>query len=430
MKWTARILIMLLLIGCTAVGCTVQETGQTQEQTLPQVQNPESTETGEPERETQTSETEPEDPYTPPVYVPAVICTDVHSGETAELSILYHERPSYTFNFTKVFSQGGAEDRLSAVGAVVFDRYDDGAWHWYGTYAFSSKEERLRADTVQYDRIRSDSCLYPADGELLDGEGGAFSSCGAELTLDAQTALTGTTLSGERFCVYTSPFAFLSTGESGTEYHVFYEMYGGTMTYFTLYTYEFDHPDCYSEILLPMISSARTWTAEMGAFPVAQELNAVFSGEDMEEWLMRFELPDVWLWENHSVISDAPRMLSGRYATKRMEFYHFSDRPWNEPAPDAEGPSYTAQYAEEARGTLESGIDYILYRRESVSEGEQIGVTWYICEYLLPARESDPNSTWRYRIAYLTFEDDPDGYFDEVIRPVMNSVRFYKISEK
>ena len=113
MKWTARILIMLLLIGCTAVGCTVQETGQTQEQTLPQVQNPESTETGEPERETQTSETEPEDPYTPPVYVPAVICTDVHSGETAELSILYHERPSYTFNFTKVFSQGGAEDRLT-----------------------------------------------------------------------------------------------------------------------------------------------------------------------------------------------------------------------------------------------------------------------------------------------------------------------------
>lgn len=333
---------------------------------------------------------------------------DAVSGEQADLSLLYGGDGGHTYYLTSLYENGEKTNLLEAVGAVTVGGDGEESWYWYNDRGAFYAEGPLRAETVRYTRLYVDPCLYVLDDGLMAGEGGTFAS----MEVNTASLYNGRTANGDAYVVYEGAAA----SDAETEYQVFLQVGEKGMACLRLYAYSFDTEDYARQVLFPLIDTVRSWSPEEGNLTV-MTMQRYEGG-----CLVTFDLPADWLWNNSSVIDDSYRLLGGRYAIKRMELYSLRGESLGEES-ETDEYSLSRDLTEAERGTLDSGYPYVLYRRDSASEGERLGVTWYYCEYLL-------GEDRYYVIAFLVFEDDRAGYFDEKIRPAMESVRIYLPAEE
>ena len=115
------------------------------------------------------------------------------------------------------------------------------------------------------------------------------------------------------------------------------------------------------------------------------------------------DFPDSWQLE-YTAASDIPRSEAGIYSTKRMEYYSFLYRT-------AETDVTTVEC------TTPAGQMY-RYWETPGSTMEGLGVIWHHCEYAVDVN----NERFWFHIYFLTFSDDPAGYFEDYIQPMIDSV--------
>jgi len=115
------------------------------------------------------------------------------------------------------------------------------------------------------------------------------------------------------------------------------------------------------------------------------------------------DFPDSWQLE-YTTASDIPRSEAGIYSTKRMEYYSFLYRT-------AETDVTTVEC------TTPAGQMY-RYWETPGSTMEGLGVIWHHCEYAVDVN----NERFWFHIYFLTFSDDPAGYFEDYIQPMIDSV--------
>lgn len=140
---------------------------------------------------------------------------------------------------------------------------------------------------------------------------------------------------------------------------------------------------------------------EAGYYLVEEDL-----GEIEYSCGITMDFPDSWEL-TVSTAQDIPRTEAGIYSTKRMEFYTFLYRT---PETDREDMDWT-------ESTTPAGQSY-RYWEETGSSMDRLGVIWHHCEY--PVKVG-ADVFW-FHIYFLTFSDDPAGYFEEHIQPVIDSV--------
>lgn len=110
-------------------------------------------------------------------------------------------------------------------------------------------------------------------------------------------------------------------------------------------------------------------------------------------------------WElTVSTAQDIPRTEAGWFSTKRMEFYDFLYRT----------PDDTTDASE---NTTPDGLAY-RYWEETGGTMDRLGAVWHHCEF--PVQLG--TETYRFHIYFLTFSNDPAGYFEEYIQPVIDSI--------
>ncbi len=398
--------ILLLLIACLLMGCAREEgpmpgfdpdtESSVTEDTTPEETEPEETAPEKTEAETET-----------PIKKETRLFADAVSGEQADLSLLCDGDGGHTYYLTSVYENGEKTNLLEAAGAVTVGGDGEDNWYWYNERGAFYAQGPLREETVRYTRLYVDPCLYVLSDGLMAGEGGTFASARGEESFKTTPVHKGRTANGDSFVVYEGAPA----SDAETVYQVFLQVGEKGMAYLGLYAYAFDTEDYAEKVLFPLIDTVRTWSPEEGNLTVMKMQR--YEGE----CLVTFDLPADWLWNNSSVINDSYRLLGGRYAIKRMELYSLRKESLGDES-ETDEYSITRDLMEAERGTLDSGYPYVLYRRDSRSEGEPLSVTWYYCEYLLGEDQY-------YVIAFLNFEDDRAGYFDEKMRPVMESVRIY-----
>lgn len=118
------------------------------------------------------------------------------------------------------------------------------------------------------------------------------------------------------------------------------------------------------------------------------------------------DFPDSWEM-TVTTAQDIPRTEAGIYSTKRMEFYSFL---YCTPETDREIMDWS-------ESTTPSGQSY-RYWEETGSSMDRLGVIWHHCEYPVKVGKE----LFWFHVYFLTFSDDPAGYFEEYIQPVIDSV--------
>ena len=155
----------------------------------------------------------------------------------------------------------------------------------------------------------------------------------------------------------------------------------------------------------PSFSPAEVVVSRFGDMEMDPEGGYYLVEEDMGEIEyscgVTMDFPDSWEL-TVTTAQDIPRAEAGIYSTKRMEFYNFL---------------YRTSESDAAESTTTAGQSY-RYWEETGSSMDGLGVIWHHCEYPV---QVGADSFW-FHIYFLTFSDDPAGYFEEFVQPVIDSV--------
>ena len=155
----------------------------------------------------------------------------------------------------------------------------------------------------------------------------------------------------------------------------------------------------------PSFSPAEVAVSRFGDMEMDPEGGYYLVEEDMGEIEyscgVTMDFPDSWEL-TVTTAQDIPRAEAGIYSTKRMEFYNFL---------------YRTSESDAAESTTTAGQSY-RYWEETGSSMDGLGVIWHHCEYPV---QVGTDSFW-FHIYFLTFSDDPAGYFEEFVQPVIDSV--------
>lgn len=160
----------------------------------------------------------------------------------------------------------------------------------------------------------------------------------------------------------------------------------------------------------PSFSPAEVAVSRFGDMEMDPERGYYLAEEDMGEIEyscgITMDFPDSWEL-TVTTAQDIPRAEAGIYSTKRMEFYSFLYRT---PETDRESMDWS-------ESTTPSGQSYRFWE-ETGSSMDRLGVIWHHCEY--PVKVG--TELFWFHVYFLTFSDDPAGYFKEYIQPVIDSV--------
>lgn len=160
----------------------------------------------------------------------------------------------------------------------------------------------------------------------------------------------------------------------------------------------------------PSFSPAEVVVSRFGDLEMDPEGGYYLVEEDMGEIEyscgITMNFPDSWEL-TVTTAQDIPRAEAGIYSTKRMEFYNLLYRT---PETDRESMDWS-------ESTTPSGQSY-RYWEETGGSMDRLGVIWHHCEY--PVKVG--TELFWFHVYFLTFSDDPAGYFEEYIQPVIDSV--------
>lgn len=375
MKFLILLLITVLLAGC-GTSVPPENTPETlrsepSAEEIPPLTLDEPADIPESEPETQA---EAEEPYSGDIFyftkLPAAPAMDEPEDET-------------------VIPSPEPEDTYRALAAVVFDKSLYTSWdeNNYSNTILSYTDNPPRFGSIQYPRMTTDGIVYPADKT-------EFSSP------------TGYTADKIPYVWETREYVHPESSEAGTEYSVSFLLDETSMITLSFYSYTYDE-NYETAFLRPLLDTCRTWIPET---PLTYRFTGQLSEEESAPLTVDIPFSDRWCWNNSSVADDMERMYTGRYSTKRMEFY-----------PELMDTPHTGFYnlttkgvAVPVTGNTKDGLPYEMYVYDSFSEGEPLGCTWYFVNIVY-------NDLY-LPVTFLAFEDDPADYFDTVILPVIESV--------
>lgn len=165
--------------------------------------------------------------------------------------------------------------------------------------------------------------------------------------------------------------------------------------------------DMVQEVIIsePSFTPVEVIISRFGDMEMDPEGGYYLAEEDMGEIEyscgVTMDFPDSWEL-TVTTAQDIPRAEAGIFSTKRMEFYNFL---------------YRTSESDAAESTTSAGQSY-RYWEEAGSSMDGLGVIWHHCEYPV---QVGADSFW-FHIYFLTFSDDPAGYFEEFVQPVIDSV--------
>ncbi|MBQ8640793.1 MAG: hypothetical protein IJ480_01125 [Clostridia bacterium] len=171
-----------------------------------------------------------------------------------------------------------------------------------------------------------------------------------------------------------------------------------------LLTAEQSEPYFEKEVILINRYGDRVWHGEGYSF-IQEE-----GGPDGYDTAITIDLPVSWDFEV-TTASDIPRREAGIYSTKRMEYYNSLYRTSQK---DRENFDGNTEYTEL---TTTAGEKY-LYWETTGGTLDRLDAIWHHCEFAVSVGGEE---YWFY-ICFLTFSDDPAGYFEDYIQPILDNM--------
>ena len=255
-----------------------------------------------------------------------------------------------------------------------------------------------------------DCCLYPLSDECMSGEAVSFVTQDEIYSLDGAEVLTGTTADGNSYCFYKTA----GEGGAAARYYGFISL-GDEHMASLMMSDDGKNAGEWEDEFKPMLDSARTYVSEEDS-EIAY-MTRISDGE--VTYSIKYVLPDVWEKEPPSIASDLPRILDGRYSTKRFEGCSL----FSPEEKDLEYSVYPTKYASEQNGITKKGYEYLIKTEESMSEGEKnLGVTWHHIWIRVP------ETTDEIYLRFVTYSDDEEGYYEKYCLPVLDSIEIEQLS--
>ena len=286
------------------------------------------------------------------------------------------------------------EEVPALLGTITFSYDSDFRWH------YSDAEERPFWNEPVKQVITTTEPANAADPEY------------------ERVDIYGTTPSGHAFAFTCTPGEERDTYEGILQFD---NEHGIQVTY---YSYDFDE-NFVETVLLPKMESCRIWVNGLGT----QRMDVRFYagvGADSKETSYGYilPLPADWSYNGVNIASVWQNEYSGVYSTKRLEVMAaIFDTPWI---------GYVGIDADEAaiaearqsrpltEGVTKDGQKYTYCHTDAKTEDGK-GVTWY---YFSVQIAGMPEGNYVY-ISVLTYDTDPDGYFEDVILPAIEGISFY-----
>ena len=373
-------ILSILILAAFLAGCVKT----TPNDTVPDKPDPE---TSLPADTASSSETDPA-PETPPDETESAAPEAAVLPGTTELSSAYD---IFYLSRTPPAENDEPADAYTALAALAFEfsAHPDWLENNYSSTVVSYTDSPVNINSAEYLRMVSDRVVYPIDP-------GKF------------TAPQGHTADGMPYAWETRPYSNPAIAETGTEYVTWIQLNDTSMAQFSFYTYSIDS-DFENSTLRPLLDACRTWTPDT-PLKIRFTTDASLQADASPDYTIDLELPVQWQWNNSSVADDMERMYTGRYSIKRMEF---SPVTYDEPFKGYE-QLQSRGIPEPITGITDEGLPYEIYAYNSFSEGEPLGNTWYFANIAYKGRF--------ITLSFLTFEDDPDDYFETVTLPVIRSV--------
>jgi len=341
--------------------------------------------------------------------IPPVTAIENHEPIPADEPYTRHTDKPYTgnvFYFTKlpvvpsdsakpedetVLSPSKPENTCRALAAVVFNFSELPSWcvnNFTNTVIFCP-DELPYLDSPQYLRMNTDGIVYAADP-------GKF------------TSPMGYTADGIPYIWETREYLHDRVVETGTEYAVSLLLRETDMVNLSFYTNSYDK-DFENDFLRPHLDTCRVWTPDKS---LTVRFTNIDNNESPAAMTADLTLPDTWILENTGHASDMKRVYTGEYSIGRMQKPAFSTEHFT-----GYEQLHSSTGSDPVTGRTVEEVPYTIYRRAALSAlGEPLGHSWYFV-----------NIGYQYRylvLSFLTYEDDPADYFDTVILPVIESVRF------
>ena len=395
-----RTLLIFLCCATLFAGCqkNAEPETETEAQTDPTAEN--TTETVvETEPETVPEETDDRPAWAKPVSLGEITDSDAYASLPQGSSVYYILPENCT-----------PEEVPPLLGTITFSYDSDFRWH------YSDEEERpfwnepvkqvvtttdpTNAADPEYERVVISRTLTPL----------------AALPEDAD--VYGATPSGHAFAFTCTPGEERDTYEGILQFD---NEHGIQVTY---YSYDFDE-NFVETVLLPKMESCRIWVNGLGT----QRMDVRFYagvGADSKETSYGYilPLPADWSYNGVNIASVWQNEYSGVYSTKRLEVMAaIFDTPWIGYV-DIDADEAAIAEAKQSRplteGVTKDGQKYTYCHTDAKTEDGK-GVTWY---YFSVQIAGMPEGNYVY-ISVLTYDTDPDGYFEDVILPAIEGISFY-----
>ena len=395
-----RTLLIFLCCATLFAGCqkNAEPETETEAQTDPTAEN--TTETVvETEPETVPEETDDRPAWAKPVSLGEITDSDAYASLPQGSSVYYILPEACT-----------PEEVPPLLGTITFSYDSDFHWH------YSDAEERpfwnepvkqvitttdpTNAADPEYERVVISRTLTPL----------------AALPEDAD--VYGATPSGHAFAFTCTPGEERDTYEGILQFD---NEHGIQVTY---YSYDFDE-NFVETVLLPKMESCRIWVNGLGT----QRMDVRFYagvGADSKETSYGYilPLPADWSYNGVNIASVWQNEYSGVYSTKRLEVMAaIFDTPWIGYV-DIDADEAAIAEAKQNRplteGVTKDGQKYTYCHTDAKTEDGK-GVTWY---YFSVQIAGMPEGNYVY-ISVLTYDTDPDGYFEDVILPAIEGISFY-----
>ena len=386
-----------LFAGCQKAAETAPET-ETEAQTDPTAENTTETVVGT-EPETVPEETDDRPAWAKPVSLGEITDSDAYASLPQGSSVYYILPETCT-----------PEEVPPLLGTITFSYDSDFRWH------YSDEEERPFWNEPVKQVITTTDPTNAADPEY---ERVVISRTLMPLAALPENAdVYGTTPSGHAFAFTCTPGEERDTYEGILQFD---NEHGIQVTY---YSYDFDE-NFVETVLLPKMESCRIWVNGLGT----QRMDVRFYagvGADSKETSYGYilPLPADWSYNGVNIASVWQNEYSGVYSTKRLEVMAaIFDTPWI---------GYVGIDADEAaiaearqsrpltEGVTKDGQKYTYCHTDAKTEDGK-GVTWY---YFSVQIAGMPEGNYVY-ISVLTYDTDPDGYFEDVILPAIEEISFY-----
>ncbi len=386
---------LLLLLGCAALaGCQKDANIQTdtEKSTADTVLDTET----ETEAETEAENTPA---WAKPVSLGEITDSDAYASLPQGSSVYYILPENCT-----------PEEVPPLLGTITFSYDSDFRWH------YSDNEERPFWNEPVKQVITTTEPANIADPEY---ERVVISRTLTPLAALPENAdVYGTTPSGHAFAFTCTP------GEERDTYEGILQFDNEHGIQITYYSYDFDE-NFVETVLLPKMESCRIWVNGLGT----QRMDVRFYagvGADSKETSYGYilPLPADWSYNGVNIASVWQNEYSGVYSTKRLEVMAaIFDTPWIGYV-DIDADEAAIAEARQSRtlteGVTKDGQKYAYCHTDAKTEDGK-GVTWY---YFSVQIAGMPESNYVY-ISVLTYDTDPDGYFEDVILPAIEGISFY-----